>query len=123
MFYLLKDSAKVILKIKIVRQDCDVNVEAWQKSDIHQNKSHGFNYCTWHLIKVYLISEHSEMYIQAQSLLLYTFFCSVCGLPSYCYNYYSEFALNEDYNPTVYPEINTTITDLTTLYKVSEVTR
>ena len=46
---------------------------------------------------------------------------SVYGLPEYCYNYYSEFALDEHYNPAIYPEINTTITDITTLYKVSEV--
>ena len=43
------------------------------------------------------------------------------ALPEYCYNYYSEFALDEHYNPAIYPEINTTITDITTLYKVSEV--
>ena len=34
---------------------------------------------------------------------------------------FSEFALDEHYNPSIYPEVNTTITDLTTLYKVSEV--
>ena len=45
----------------------------------------------------------------------------VNALPEYCYNYYSEFALDEHYNPAIYPEINTTITDITTLYKVSEV--
>ena len=43
------------------------------------------------------------------------------GLQSYCKNYYSEFFLNEDYNPTIYPEVKTKITDITTLYKVSEV--
>ena len=47
--------------------------------------------------------------------------CGVYGLPEYCYNYYSEFALDEHYNPAIYPEVNTTITDITTLYKVSEV--
>ena len=45
----------------------------------------------------------------------------VLGLPSYCFNYYSEFSLDQDYNPTIYPEVNTTITDITTLYKISEV--
>ena len=54
-------------------------------------------------------------------LLLIMLCCSVYGLPEYCYNYYSEFALDENYNPAIYPEINTTITDITTLYKVSEV--
>ena len=53
--------------------------------------------------------------------LLFTSIYSVSGLPSYCYHYYSEFSLNDDYNPTIYPEVNTTITDITTLYKVSEV--
>ena len=53
-------------------------------------------------------------------LLAATFYC-VCGLESYCYHYYSEFSLDEHYNPTIYPEVNTTITDITTLYKVSEV--
>ena len=53
-------------------------------------------------------------------LILSSSYC-VWGLPEYCYNYYSEFALDEDYNPSIYPEVNTTITDLTTLYKVSEV--
>ena len=46
----------------------------------------------------------------------------VLGLPSWCFDYYSEFSLDEDYNPTIYPEVNTTITDITTLYKISEVT-
>ena len=55
------------------------------------------------------------------AFLLFTSFYSVSGLPSYCYHYYSEFSLNDDYNPTIYPEVNTTITDITTLYKVSEV--
>ena len=45
----------------------------------------------------------------------------VLGLPSWCYDYYSEFSLDQDYNPTIYPEVNTTITDITTLYKISEV--
>ena len=45
------------------------------------------------------------------------------GLPSYCYNYYSEFLLDEDYNPSIYPEVNTTIEDITTLYKISEVVK
>ena len=45
----------------------------------------------------------------------------VLGLPSYCFNYYSEFSLDQDYNPNIYPEANTTITDITTLYKISEV--
>ena len=45
----------------------------------------------------------------------------VLGLPSYCFDYYSEFSLDQDYNPTIYPEVNTTITDITTLYKISEV--
>ena len=54
--------------------------------------------------------------------LLYVItFNPVWGLPAYCYNYYTEFALDEDYNPNIYPEVNTTITDITTLYKVSEV--
>jgi len=45
----------------------------------------------------------------------------VQGLPSWCFDYYSEFSLDQDYNPTIYPEVNTTITDITTLYKISEV--
>ena len=45
----------------------------------------------------------------------------VSGLPPFCYNYYTEFELDEDYNPNIYPEVNTKITDITTLYKVSEV--
>ena len=45
----------------------------------------------------------------------------VLGLQSWCYDYYSEFSLDQDYNPTIYPEVNTTITDITTLYKISEV--
>ena len=45
----------------------------------------------------------------------------IFGLPSYCKSYYSEFSLNENYNPTIYPEVKTKITDITTLYKVSEV--
>ena len=45
----------------------------------------------------------------------------VFGLASYCKSYYSEFSLNENYNPTIYPEVKTKITDITTLYKVSEV--
>ena len=53
-------------------------------------------------------------------LILSSSYC-VWGLPEYCYNHYSEFALDEHYNPSIYPEVNTTITDLTTLYKVSEV--
>ena len=63
--------------------------------------------------------------ITMASQLLFLFMLSslnsVYGLPEYCYNYYSEFALDEHYNPAIYPEINTTITDITTLYKVSEV--
>ena len=43
------------------------------------------------------------------------------GLSSWCYDYYSEFSLDQDYNPTIYPEVNTTVTDITTLYKISEV--
>ena len=54
-------------------------------------------------------------------LILSSLCCGVYGLPEYCYNYYSEFALDEHYNPAIYPEVNTTITDITTLYKVSEV--
>ena len=46
---------------------------------------------------------------------------AVLGLQSWCYDYYSEFSLDQDYNPTIYPEVNTTITDITTLYKISEV--
>ena len=59
----------------------------------------------------------------SQTLLLFMLSSLHCvyGLPEYCYNYYSEFALDEHYNPAIYPEINTTITDITTLYKVSEV--
>ena len=59
-----------------------------------------------------------------QPSLLLTFSslcCGIYGLPEYCYNYYSEFALDEHYNPGIYPEVNTTLTDITTLYKVSEV--
>ena len=45
----------------------------------------------------------------------------VRGLPSYCYNYYSEFSLTNDYNPNIYPEINTTVQEVTGLYNIIEV--
>ena len=43
------------------------------------------------------------------------------GLQSYCHNYYSEFSLPKDYNPNIYPEINTTVQEVTGLYNIIEV--
>ena len=71
---------------------------------------------SWRLSKI-----PTTMANPSQILLILSSSYCVWGLPEYCYNYYSEFALDEHYNPSIYPEVNTTITDLTTLYKVSEV--
>ena len=68
-----------------------------------------------------IIQPSITMASQISFLLILSSLNCVYGLPEYCYNYYSEFALDEHYNPAIYPEINTTITDITTLYKVSEV--
>ena len=81
--------------------------------------------CAWHIIwnptgmLPGILKHYLTMFVPILLLLLSV--KSVCGLPTYCYNYYSEFSLDEHYNPTIYPEVNTTITDITTLYKVSEV--
>ena len=64
---------------------------------------------------------HQNGYSNIILAILSSLCCGVCRLPEYCYNYYSEFALDEHYNPGIYPEVNTTLTDITTLYKVSEV--
>ena len=44
-----------------------------------------------------------------------------CSVPGECFNYYSEFSLDPSYNPNVTPDINTTITENTTIYKILEV--
>ena len=43
------------------------------------------------------------------------------GIPSYCHNYYSEFALHEEYNKNIDPEINITISEKSFLYNIVEV--
>ena len=71
--------------------------------------------------QLFIIQPSITMASQTSFLFMLSSLSCVHGLPEYCYNYYSEFALDEHYNPAIYPEINTTITDITTLYKVSEV--
>ena len=73
------------------------------------------------MFRLWTIQPSITMATQLSFLFILSSLYCVYGLPEYCYNYYSEFALDEHYNPAIYPEVNTTITDITTLYKVSEV--
>ena len=61
--------------------------------------------------------------IQTSFLVILVFLKVAYGIPSYCHNYYSEFALHEEYNKNIDPEINITISEKSFLYNIVEVCR
>ena len=61
--------------------------------------------------------------IQTSSFVILVFLKVAYGIPSYCHNYYSEFALHEEYNKNIDPEINITISEKSFLYNIVEVCR
>ena len=61
--------------------------------------------------------------IQTSFFVILVFLKVAYGIPSYCHNYYSEFALHEEYNKNIDPEINITISEKSFLYNIVEVCR
>ena len=61
--------------------------------------------------------------IRISFFVLLVFLKVTYGIPSYCHNYYSEFALHEEYNKNIDPEINITISEKSFLYNIVEVCR